>query len=81
MKRGTLMAVVIGDDPHEGSHTAVAVDQAEKVLGELKVRSSPGRVDRIASTSTALQTPVTAADQSRTCLSSPCLEGVRVQDC
>ena len=41
------MAVVIGVDPHKGSHTAVAVDQAEKVLGELRVRSSPGQVDRL----------------------------------
>ncbi len=66
--------------PHKGSHTAVAVDQAEKLLGELKVRSSPGQVDRIASTSTALQAPVTAGDQSRSCLGPPCLEGVPVQD-
>ena len=43
------MAVVIGVDPHKGSHTAVAVDQAEKVLGELRVRSSPGQVDRLSS--------------------------------
>ena len=43
------MAVVIGVDPHKGSHTAVAVDQVEKVLGELKVRSSPGQVDRLRS--------------------------------
>jgi transposase len=43
------MAVVIGVDPHKGSHTAVAVDQAEKVLGELKVRSSPGQVDQLRS--------------------------------
>lgn len=33
MKRGTLMGVVIGVDPHKGSHTAVAIDEAEKVLG------------------------------------------------
>jgi len=31
--------VVIGIDPHKGSHTAAALDKAEAVLGELRVRS------------------------------------------
>ena len=43
------MAVMIGVDPHKGSHTAVAIDQAEKVLGELRVRSSADQVDRLRS--------------------------------
>ncbi len=41
------MAVVIGVDPHKGSHTAVAIDQAEKVLGELRVRSTADQADRL----------------------------------
>ena len=37
------MAVMIGVDPHKGSHTAVAIDQAEKVLGELRCARQPTR--------------------------------------
>ncbi len=33
------MAVTIGIDPHKGSHTAVALDEHETVLGQLRVRS------------------------------------------
>ncbi len=41
------MAVMIGVDPHKGSQTAVAIDQAEKVLGELRVRSTADQADRL----------------------------------
>ena len=41
------MTVMIGVDPHKGSHTAVAVDEAERSLGELRVRSGPSQVDRL----------------------------------
>ena len=43
------MAVMIGVDPHKGSHTAVAVDRAEQALGELRVRSSEDQVQRLMS--------------------------------
>jgi len=43
------MAVMIGVDPHKASHTAVAIDQAEKLLGELRVRSSADQVERLLS--------------------------------
>ncbi len=33
------MTVMIGVDPHKGSHTAVAVDHRERNLAELRVRS------------------------------------------
>jgi transposase len=33
------MSVVIGVDPHKASHTAVAVDEQEKVLGRLRVEA------------------------------------------
>jgi hypothetical protein len=36
-----MVAVVIGVDPHKGSHTAVAISPAEEPLGELSVRA-PG---------------------------------------
>jgi transposase len=41
------MAVMIGVDPHEGSHTATAIDASEVVLGELRVRSGAGQVERL----------------------------------
>jgi transposase len=41
------MAVMIGVDPHKGSHTAMAIDEDEVVLGELRVRSGAGQVERL----------------------------------
>jgi len=41
------MAVMIGVDPHKGSHTAVALDEKEEPLGELRVRSSANQVERL----------------------------------
>ena len=41
------MAVMIGIDPHKGSHTAVALDQDEQPVGELLVRSATGQVERL----------------------------------
>jgi transposase len=43
------MAVMIGVDPHKASHTAVAIDRAENVLGELRVRSSADQVAQLCS--------------------------------
>jgi transposase len=42
-----LMAVMIGIDPHKGSHTAVALDEEEQSLGELRVRSAANQVERL----------------------------------
>jgi transposase len=39
--------VIIGIDPHKGSYTAVALDRAEKKLGQLRVRAAPGQVDQL----------------------------------
>jgi transposase len=41
------MTVMIGIDPHKGSHTAVALDDIEQPLGELRVRSAAGQVERL----------------------------------
>jgi transposase len=41
------VTVMIGVDPHKGSHTAVAIDEDEHVLGELRVRSGPKQLDRL----------------------------------
>ena len=35
-----MRAVMIGIDPHKGSHTAVAISAAEEPLGELRVRAA-----------------------------------------
>jgi len=43
------MAGMIGVDPHKASHTAVAIDDKEKPLGELRVRSSSGQVEQFLS--------------------------------
>src|SRR5436305_4186947 len=43
-----VMAVVmIGVDPHKGSHTAVAIDAAEEPLGQLRVRASAVQAERL----------------------------------
>jgi len=41
------MAVMIGVDPHKGSHTAVALDEHEQLLSEVKVRSSSVQAARL----------------------------------
>jgi transposase len=42
-----MSTVVIGVDPHKASHTAVAVDERELPLGEVRVRASSGQSDRL----------------------------------
>jgi transposase len=42
-----MAAVMIGVDPHKGSHTAVVIDQAEVVLGQLRVRAGAAQADRL----------------------------------
>jgi transposase len=41
------MAVMIGVDPHKGSHTAVALDDSEQPLGEVRVRSAANQLERL----------------------------------
>jgi transposase len=40
-----MVAVMIGVDPHKGSHTAVAIGAAEEPLGELRVRASAAQAE------------------------------------
>jgi transposase len=42
-----MVAVMIGVDPHKGSHTAVAIGAAEEPLGELRVRASAAQAERL----------------------------------
>ncbi len=41
------MTVVIGVDPHKGSHTAVAIDANEQQLARLQVRSGPRQLEQL----------------------------------
>src|SRR5690242_8162639 len=42
-----MVAVMIGVDPHKGSHTAVAINAAEEPRGELQVRACAGQAQRL----------------------------------
>ena len=42
-----MAAVMIGVDPHKGSHTAVAIGPAEEPLGELRVRASAAQAEQL----------------------------------
>jgi transposase len=42
-----MAAVMIGVDPHKGSHTAVAISAAEEPLGELRVCASAIQAERL----------------------------------
>ena len=47
-KKGWLVAaVMIGVDPHKGSHTAVAIDSSEQHLGRVKVRASAAQAGKL----------------------------------
>jgi transposase len=42
-----VAVVLIGVDPHKGSHTAVAVDGEETKIGEVRVRAAKGQCERL----------------------------------
>jgi transposase len=42
-----MAAVMIGIDPHKGSHTAMAIDDREAALGQLRVRASAAQAGRL----------------------------------
>ena len=42
-----MSVVIIGIDPHKASRTAVAVDQNEATLGQIKVRSRVGQTEQL----------------------------------
>ena len=43
-----MVAVMIGVDPHKGSHTAVVISPAEEPLGEIRVRASAAQAEKLA---------------------------------
>jgi transposase len=42
-----MVAVMIGVDPHKGSHTAVAINAAEVPLGTVRVRASASQASKL----------------------------------
>lgn len=42
-----VATVIIGVDPHKGSHTAVAIGGDEMPLGQVRVRACAGQADRL----------------------------------
>ena len=42
-----MAAVMIGVDPHKGSHTAVAIGPAEEPMGQLRVRACTAQAERL----------------------------------
>jgi transposase len=42
-----VSGVMIGIDPHKGSHTAFAVNASETKLGQVRVPATVGQVDRL----------------------------------
>ena len=42
-----MTEVIIGIDPHKGSHTAVALDCEEQLLGRLRVKASRTQVEQL----------------------------------
>src|SRR3974390_534848 len=42
-----MAAMMIGVDPHKGSHTAVVIDQAEMALGEVRVRACAAQAEQL----------------------------------
>ena len=43
-RKGIVMSVMIGIDPHKGSHTAVVINPDEVVVGQIRVRASASQV-------------------------------------
>src|SRR5438094_3033027 len=60
-----MTAVMIGVDPHKGSHTAVAIGVAEEPLGELRVRSSASQAERLVAWAAAWPERIWAVEGAR----------------
>src|SRR5512146_1486382 len=46
-KGQSMAAVMIGVDPHKGSHTAVVIDQAEMALDQVKIQACAAQAERL----------------------------------
>jgi transposase len=47
VKEAQVVGVMIGIDPHKGSHTAFALDASEAKLGQVRVRATAGQVQEL----------------------------------
>ena len=59
------MTIIIGIDPHKASHTAVAIDNTECVLDELRVRACASQTDRLRSWAAPFEDRVWAIESAR----------------
>ena len=59
------MSIIIGIDPHKASHTAVAIDNTECVLDELRVRACASQTDRLRSWAAPFPDRVWAIESAR----------------
>ncbi len=67
-----MTAVMIGVDPHKGSHTAVVIGPAEGPLGELRVRASAVQAQKLIAWAAAWPERTWAVPGSSTLSSWPC---------
>ncbi|HTY29528.1 MAG TPA: IS110 family transposase [Mycobacterium sp.] len=58
------MTVLIGVDPHKGSHTAVAIDRDEVVVDELRVTATVGQVDELVGWAKGFETRTWAVESA-----------------
>ena len=58
------MRVVIGVDPHKGSHTAVAIDEREQQLARVRVRSGPRQREQLLAWATEFEDRVWAVESA-----------------
>lgn len=58
------MKVMIGVDPHKGSHTAVAIDEREEELAKLKVRATRRQVDQLLAWATPFESRTWAVESA-----------------
>jgi transposase len=59
------MRVMIGIDPHKATHTAVAIDDSEVMLDELRVRACNSQLTRLRSWAEPYEDRVWAIESAR----------------
>lgn len=57
--------MLIGIDPHKGSHTAVVVDRDERVVDEIRVRASPDQIGELREWASAYDERCWAVESAR----------------
>jgi transposase len=59
-----VVTVVIGVDPHKGSHTAVAIDEREQQVARIQVRSGPRQLEQLLGWAAAFDERVWAVESA-----------------